>query len=44
MRRILSAALGLWLGTMGLGYAQSATDNPVVVELYTSQDEQPCEV
>ena len=42
MRRILGAALGLWLGTTGLGLAQSATDNPVVVELYTSQGCSSC--
>lgn len=37
MRRMISAALGLWLGLAGVGLAQSGTGNPVVVELYTSQ-------
>lgn len=42
MRRMISAALGLWLGLAGTGFAQSGTGNPVVVELYTSQGCSSC--
>ena len=42
MRRMISAALGLWLGLAGMGFAQSGTANPVVVELYTSQGCSSC--
>ncbi|WP_343079379.1 DUF1223 domain-containing protein [Ostreiculturibacter nitratireducens] len=41
MRRMMTAALGLWLGCAGISLAQDTT-NPVVVELYTSQGCSSC--
>ncbi len=42
MRRIIRAAACLWLAFAAFAAAQSATDNPVVVELYTSQGCSSC--
>lgn len=43
MRHIVSAACGLWFGLSGIGMAQTASSEPVVVvELYTSQGCSSC--
>lgn len=42
MRRMLSAATGLWLAAAGHGFCQAAGERPVVVELYTSQGCSSC--
>jgi hypothetical protein len=42
MREIISIAAGLWIGLAGTVAAQSTAENPVVVELYTSQGGSSC--
>lgn len=43
MRRIASAACGLWIACAGIGLAQTSSSEPVVVvELYTSQGCSSC--
>ncbi|MEZ5779900.1 MAG: DUF1223 domain-containing protein [Paracoccaceae bacterium] len=42
MRRMVVAALSLWLALGGLAGAQSSGDSPVVLELYTSQGCSSC--
>ena len=42
MRDIISIAAGIWIGLAGTVMAQSTAENPVVVELYTSQGCSSC--